>query len=423
MAFDLAIGVSANELNTASQTFYTELYPSLFTGEQNNTYKGIAYTVNWDVKNAPVFNLSASADSAVRVAALQRRAQSYKKEESLTAVKNLSALAGAAPSFQVNFPLVNVTLGGGITVTLPLPLTADCTIAISGNTLSFEVNQVTTPPITDPVQNYLVQNIVVPQILAIAQSLLGGITIPPLSVSGINLSVPSVGIVNNCIIAAANLQASGTPPPPDGSIPWPTSPFFALLGQNIVQQGMINAMASATNRFSDSGSGGDSWAGYNWSYGLYLTNPSTSIQGTAINVNFNLSGSVSGGVEVVWVPLSLSFNANTDPDPDVTLGVSVNGNTVTLVTDGMNVFTIVVTPGSSVPDWVLGWLISAIIDAVVSSVTPLITQFLKGISVAGFNIPTYSATVSGKTITLTPNNLQATNVAGYLTMVGQISIT
>ncbi|MEI9918536.1 MAG: hypothetical protein WDO14_07015 [Bacteroidota bacterium] len=209
MNFDLAIGVSGTELNSASQAVYSALYPGIFTGSQVVNYQGLSFNVQWDVKNAPVFDLSTQVDPSIHLNALKEKAMASNPQaiQSL----DLTALAAAIPSFQVSFPLVNITLSGATSVTLPMTLTASCTVQITNNAVAFNVSQVTAPPLQDPVQNYLVQNIVLPQILKISQNLFSGITIPPLSVDGVNLSSPSVGIVNNAVIAAANLQQSGTP--------------------------------------------------------------------------------------------------------------------------------------------------------------------------------------------------------------------
>ncbi|MEI9918535.1 MAG: hypothetical protein WDO14_07010 [Bacteroidota bacterium] len=151
---------------------------------------------------------------------------------------------------------------------------------------------------------------------------------------------------------------------------------------------MVGALASATSKFSDHGSGGNSWAGYNWSYSLALVNPAVDIQGTSINVGLSITGGASGGVEVVYVPLSLGLNAYAKPDPNVTLGISIVGNKVLLTTQNVNPFAVLVVP-NSVPGWVLGWLVAAIVTGIVSSVTPLITLFLNGINVGGSRHPQF----------------------------------
>ena len=423
MSFDLAIGVNGAELNTASPAIYTKLYPKVFTGSQKSSYLGIDYTVGWDVKVAPTFDLSAPSSDEFLINQLRDRALTDALDTKLQEAPNLSAVASAIPTFTVHFSEVDISIQGGVTVNLKLDFTANCSVQITGNILSFDVNSVTVAQQSDPVQNYLVQHIVAPQIQSILQDLFKGITIPPISVEGIDLSVPSVGIVNNSVIAAVNLLASGTPPPPDSSTPWPASPFFALLGNNVVQKVMENALASATNNFSNHGSGGDHWAGYHWSYGLSLRSPQTSISGTSIDLKVSLGGEVSGGVEVVYVPLTLGLKAGTIPSPiEASLGIKISGTSAEIVMQDVHTFTIYVTP-NSVPGWVLGWLVTAIVNGIVLSITPIVTSFLKNINVQGFDIPTYSISVSGESLTLTPGGLQMSNVAGYLAAEGHITIT
>lgn len=421
MNFDVALGVNQAELNTASQSFYTALYPTLFSGTTQATYGGESFTVSYDVKAAPVFDLSAPADGTALAEHL-RRSMVGKPGDPGEIESALSSLADAVPSFSIAFPTTELTLTGSSTTSLDLALTASCAIRLSGSTLTFSPVQVTAPTQSDPVTDWLVQNVVVPQILTLLQTLMSGITIPPIAVSGIALSIPSFGIVDRAVIACANV-GGGTPPPPDGTTAWPESPFFAMLGPNVIQALVAQEMASASNRFSNSGSGGDSWAGYDWSYGLQLANPQIGIQDDgSITMTFGLSGGVSGSVEVIYVSLGLDFDANATPDPGVTAGLQVNGSQIDIVTEQVSPFVIIVTPGGSVPDWVLGWLVSAIVTGVTASVTPLITQFLGGIRIDSLQVPTYSISVEGTQLTLVPTGLQVGGSAGYLTLAGNLAV-
>ncbi|HET7505706.1 MAG TPA: hypothetical protein VFK02_32020 [Kofleriaceae bacterium] len=427
MTFDVAVGVTGAQLNVASQALYQALYPRVFTGSQQVTYQGLSFTVEFDVQAAPQFDLSGAAttkpaDTAALLGAelAAQRPSVGEPPEDVHAL--LAAVAPALPTFSVQLPGVAMKLSSGTTTSLTLPLTVQCGIANSGSTISFLPYAVTAPQQSDPVTNYLVQSIVLPAVKGMMQQLLAGITIPPISVPGVALSAPSLGIVQGAVIAAVNLASSGTPPPPDGSITWPTTPFFTLLGPRVIQQLVVNAMASTTNRFSDSGSGGDFWGGYRWSYGLSLTSPQTSIQGTSIAMSFTLQGGVSAGVHVTWLSVDLGFDAYARPNPSLVAGASIRGGQLVLTTQSVAPFTIFVVP-NSVPSWVLGWIIAAIINAVVTSLTPLVTVFLKDIDIESFSIPTYSVAVGDTRLTLTPSDLSIQNVAEMLALTGTATIS
>jgi hypothetical protein len=425
MSFDVAIGINQAQLNSASQAVYSALYPNVFKGSASGQFAGETYTVDYDVKAAPAFDLSVPTDREALMA--WGRGQLAAGGHDLAAFEPLlPTLAANVPGFAVNFAQVDLNLvpsSGGSAIPLVLGLTALCHVEVSGSTVSFAPYQVTAQATGNPETQALVQALVVPQIMAMAQSLLSGLTIPPLSVAGVSLSPPSIGIVNGSVIAAAAVNAA-TPPPPDGSTAWPSTPFFALLSANAIQALAVQEMSSISNHYSDSGSGGGCVAGYDWSYGLSLANPQIGVQGDgSVAMGFSLAGSVSGSVHVGPLSIGLDFNANGEPDPSLTATIQQVGSAIDIVTQSVNPFTIVVTPGGSVPDWVLGWIISAIIDAVVSSVTPLITTFLNGINIASIQIPTYSFSVDGTALSFTPQNLQIGDWAGNLSITGSLAVT
>jgi hypothetical protein len=391
MSFDVAVGMSGAELNTAAAAVYHALYPKVFTGSQKFDYQNIRYTVGIDVKAPPQLDLSTATDQA----------------------------------FTLSLPTAALSMSNGASTTLELELDARCQVVSEAGKLSFVPRDVTATlkqPNPSPVTKYFVDNYVVPAVKDMLTKLFSGITIPPIQVENIPLSAPSVGVVNGYVIATVNLAASGPPPPPDRSFPWPNAPFFALLGPNLIQQLAVIAASSATNRFSDSGSGGDHWAGYNWSYSLSLTNPHASIQGAGVRLSFTLQGGVSAGVEVVYIPISLGFDAHAAPDPGASAVLSIQGNQLVLVVTSVAAFTIYVIPGT-VPTWIVGWTITAIINAVTLSLTPVITTFLRNIRLDSYQIPTYSVSVEGTTLTLTPANLTTTTAGGLIALTGNAVIT
>lgn len=388
MSFDVAVGMSGAELNTAAGAVYHALYPKVFTGSRQAEYQGASFTIGIDVTAPPQFDLSTAT---------------YQ-------------------TFTLSLPSVKLTLSNSVTTTLQLAMDVSCLVVSEAGKTSFVPEKISTQKQPDPVTEYLVEHVVLPAIKDMLTQLMSGVTIPPIEVANIPLSAPSVGVVNGYVIAAVNLAASGTPPPPDGSFPWPATPFFALLGPALMQQLAVIAASSATNRFSASDSGGSHWAGYNWSYSLSLTNPRAAISGNGIPLTFTLQGGVAAGVEVLYIPLGLGFDAHAAPDPSASAALTVQGNQLVLTVTSVAPFTIYVIPGT-VPTWIFGWLITAIINGVTLTLTPLITTFLKNISLQSYQIPAYSVSVAGVTLTLNPVNLTTGNAGGMIALTGNAAVT
>jgi hypothetical protein len=423
MSFDIAVGMSGGQLNAAAAAVYADVYPAVFTGSYPAQYMGTTFTVGIDVRAAPQFNLGASQPvEAVASALAARLADDPRAAAPPSAQEIIAAVAATYPTFEIILPTVGLTLSNGTPVKLTLALTAQCYLENGPSTISFVPYAVSAAQQQDPVTNYLVQHVVLPNVLTMLTQLLSGVTIPPIQVSGIQLSQPSVGIAGDYVIAAANLASSGTPPPPDGSFPWPGTPFFALLGPGLVQQLGVIAAASASNKFSDSGSGGDFWGGYEWGYGLSLTSPSATIQGDGIRFAFTLRGTVSAGFHVIGVPIDLGFDAYATPDPAASAAFSVEGDQLVLTAQSVAPFSIFVIP-NSVPTWVLGWLVTAVVNAVTVTLTPLVTAFLRNIRLDSYAIPTYTVSVAGKSLRLVPTNLSVGNVAGTIGLTGSATIT
>jgi hypothetical protein len=435
MSFDIAVGMSGSQLNSTAAALYADVYPAVFTGTYHAQYGGIDFTVAVDVRAAPQFNLGGTQPAEAVAAALAERIAADPNAAAgprgpdgaglageADAAEIIAAVAATYPTFEIILPTVALTLSNGTTTKLTLALTAQCYLENGPNTISFVPYAVTASQQQDPVTNYLVQHVVLPNVLTMLTQLLSGVTIPPIQVSGIPLSQPSVGIAGDYVIAAANLVASGTPPPPDGSFPWPGTPFFALLGPNLIQQLGVIAAASASNNFSDSGSGGDFWGGYEWGYGLSLTSPSATIQGNGIGFTFTLRGTVSAGFHVIGVPIDLGFDAYAEPNPTATAVFSVEGDQLVLTAQSVAAFTIFCIP-NSVPGWVLGWLVTAVVNAVTVTLTPLVTTFLRDIRLASYQVPTYTVSVAGKNLRLVPTNLSVANVAGTIGLTGSATIT
>src|SRR5262249_22130187 len=160
---------------------YQALYPNVFTGTQQATYNGISFTVGFDVQAPPQFNLSPGATGTALTEALS--AAFAERVSAPAAIENadvISAVADALPTFTVTLPTVLLKLTNGVTTNLTLALTVQCAIQNNGNTISFVPLSVSAPQQSDPVTNYLVQNVVLPAIKNMMAQLLSGITIPPI---------------------------------------------------------------------------------------------------------------------------------------------------------------------------------------------------------------------------------------------------
>lgn len=419
--FDAAIALSQDQLNQASTYIYQKVFPHLFSGSKNVNELGIEY-VEWIISAAPQFDLStAASQSASQAIASSAWEQHGAKAEGVTQSDMHDLVSSNMSTFVIDFPNVGVNLHPttGEPVVYELSnVKASCYVQVSGSAISFQIGTVTCDPLSDSTDQFFVNLIILPAVQAALQSMLSGISIPPFSFAGIELSTPAIAIESGYIVAAVNIASKGTPESiPEGS--WTSSGFSLLMSQDILQ-----AAAGAQGKtFSDSGDGGSHAGGYDWSYSLSLVEPQVAINGTDVNIKFSLAGSISATAYVLWIPIGVGFDAKALPDPTAVCTLTPSGGQVEVTTKSVSPFTVLVTPSGSIPSQIAGWMVEGIVAAIVASLSPLISQFLGGITFTSISIPTFSESIEGITVKLTPTDLSVVNVNGSLGFGGSLQIS
>jgi hypothetical protein len=424
VSFDIAIGMQRSQLDAISASLYKQVYPNLFTGSQQQEHAGVQYTVAWDIKTPATFDLSNTAQSQAALArhlAAQQSAGAPHPPELLA----LAAANTAAFAFTYQTVAIKLTAPGVPEADLALTLTAQAHMLVGGDgSQSIDVYDVSAPPQQDPVQNWLVQNVVLPKILAAAKTLFGDVSIPPLQMPGLQLSQPVPFVQNDALLAIANLAAAGPPPvPAPGSFPWPSAPFFTLLGNNALQAATAYNLAGSAASRSDSGKHGSRWAGEEWSYSLSIVNPHVTIDGTGLDFTASITGSVAASVYIVYIPIGVGFTAYAKPNPSAKLSLEVNGASIVVKTREVSTFTLLVVPSGSVPERITGAMLEVIVAAVVASGSPFVSQFLNGIMFTSFSVPSYTVAVGATTVRATPTGMAVSNVSGMLALTGNLAIT
>lgn len=429
-SFDFAIGLTGNGLDAVSSSLYQQV-PQLFTGTQQASISGIEYTVDWNVESPATFDLS---DPAGAQTALRAHMETAEPPAGVAATSTpapsaalLDLAAANAAAFAFTYPSVGLALSapGVSPANLTIALTATAHIAVSGTQQTMVIDGMTTPQQSDPVQNWAVQNIVLPQMLASSQQIFGGVTIPATTLPGLALGSPVPFVQNNALIAVANLATEPQPDvPAAGAVDWPGSDFFTLISQNAFQALTANYIATSQSGMSDSGSNGNHWGGDDWSYSLGIGSPRVTLNADAsITLGAAVQGSVAASIYVLYVPIGVGFTAYTEPALSAQLSVGVEGSSLVVKTGSVAPFVLVVAPSGSVPEEIAGWMLEPIVSAVVAAFSPFVSSFLGGIQFASFDIPSYPVSVSGVTITMAPTNLTVSTVDGMLALVGGIEIS
>lgn len=391
MSFDFAIGLNKAELDSLSQNLYRALYSLLFVGSTKVHYADEEFDVEWNVKAPAVFDLS--------------------------------GVPGSVAGFSFTYPQVELTISspGVAKHSLTVTVIARARMIVNADgSQSIDVYEVDCPPLPEPVDNWIFQKAIAPKILAAAQQAFGAVKIPPLQVPGIQVSAPVPFVREERLIAIANIGPNPPPVPDPGSFPWPGNPFFLLLGQRGLQAAADYAVGRGAH-FQDSGSGGGSFAGYDWGYSLSLGGLQVGIAGDAISFRGEAGGSAWGSVHIAWVvETGIQYEVRTNNLSGV-LQPFVEGNFLYVRSLDIDV-SISVTPRGNLLEEILGYALEGA-QAIVGSFDSYAQRYLENLKFPAFEIPSYHLEIGSVRLTATPVSLTTIGAGGMLGLGGQILVT
>ncbi len=422
--FDMAIGMTQAELDAISSALYVQLYPQMFTGRELVQHAGFEFTVSWDVRVSAVFDLSDPQAARAGLAAHLAGLTGPEGEQPLA--EHVAAASESAAAFSFTYPNVLLTFSTANvrSIEVTIELRAEAVVKVSGANQAIDVYALSASHLSDPVDDWLLQNVIVPRMLTATQQIFGGVTIPAIELPGVALEPPVPFVQDGILIAIATLAGAGAPTiPPPGSFAWPGSAFFTLLSSAAFQALTAHYIAESRSSLSGSGRSGSHWAGAEWKYDLSIAHPGTTVQSDGtIALTAAVEGGASASVYFLYIPIGVGFGAKAAPGLSADLGLSVEGQRLVVTTRSVAPFEIVVYPSGSVPERITAAMLEVIVESIVAAFSPFVSEFLGGIRFASFDIPTYRVTVAGHTLEVTPTNLSTSAVAGMLALAGEVTI-
>lgn len=434
-SFDLAVGLDATAMAQISAAVYAKVYPQVFTGSMQASVAGQSLTISWNVTQAPTFVLSAPPGGPQIVAdhlsghteSLQAQYDALAGDQSPITVDEVrqalvDQLEGS--TFQMVFPGFDLTIDGTPPTTQPLQVTAYIQASSAGGVLSLvPLKAVATA--SNPSDQALVNQYIVPQALSMAQSLLQGLTLPPLSAGPVNLTAPNIFVLSDRVVAVAAI-AGGSPPGPPEGVSWPGGSFFAVLSDRLrLSLGNAAAALAVGKGFSDSGSVGTSIGGA--SYGASGQINSASAALTADPTQMQIAASVSGGchadVTLACIPIGVNYDLSTSPDPiNATIQLSVQGQSIGGTIANIGGFTVILTPSGNPLEKVLSAITWPITQAVVAACSPVINNAITGMTFS-MPLPSFPYAIGGATLDFQPTGLSIGNASGMFAVSGALAVS
>ena len=422
--YDVAVGLTGAVIQQALGVVYSKLYPSVFKGATSTTVAGKPVEVSWDVQAAPtlVFRPPA-AGAALMIPHLA--AHGYVPPAGLTHDDIATMLLGVlteANVFQVCFDPVVIQTTGSAPVKAPITVVVELNVA--NNTVTFHPLTATADP-SNPIDKLILNAVILPQVLAMAQTLLSGISIPSPSVEGVTLGPVNAAIQDGRLVMLANL--AGKPSPAVPADEWPGTPFFAAVSSDACLAVARAATAGVSKSMTTGGSVGSSLGGASYNASATMSGIGVAPGGdsTSLRLSANLSGSASASVKVACVPVGVSYDLSAQPAPSamVSLAIGGDGASVQATVGSLSPFVIVLSPSGSVMEKVLSAVTEPIAQAIGAVFPPIITSTLGSIGFRLWTVPRIPINVRGVSLTIHPTQLVLGSVAGALLVSGQLAMS
>ncbi len=423
--FDLAVGVDASAMDAGAQAVYKQLYPKLFTGSQKVSKEGVEFTVSWDVRAAPTFDLTPPAGGEQILSAHLALPGVDAHFPVAPEVVQQALVATLQDSvFQMKFDDMTMTVaGGGSSGTDPLKLVVYVHASSAGGKLSLDpLKAVAT--VSNPSDEWFINQVILPDVLDKARQLLSSIDLPPLQYPGLSMTAPAMLVAEGHVIAMANLAGKSVPAPPFPSS-WPASSFFALLSEEAKLQVAQNNTRNLIGK--SFGKGGD----INIGIGKVYYNASAHINSISLNnaANNDLSfggdivGNVSAGIKIGCTKFGLNYDLYAKPNPTGTISLSISrGRHVAARTSHLNTFVLILKPTGSPIEWILSAVTDPLLQAVTAAFSPLISQAFNGISFDVWEIPNIPFQYEGISLTAVPSNVAISGFGGMMLISGNVTI-
>lgn len=428
MNFDLMVGANADVVNETSKEVYGQLYPQYFTGSHPFDVEQVTFTVSWDVKEAPVFDLTppAQSEAALRARLAEGPAAGRMTEDELA--EHVAALRDSldGSTFQVRLKLVHVKVDSGdgnpaeedIAVTVQVQ-------AVTSQTGLFSLNPLgATADAPSRVDKIFLDKVVLPNVLDQSRKVLSGITLPAPQIPGLSLSTPVPVIQPQRAVAALNLAEHGIPKPPFPDS-WPESPFVAVLGRDTVERIAQVATGYLEGKTFHAGDHKE-FLGSSGYYKADITIHHVRCEVVwddvpTVRVRTSVSGSGSAGINWLWGgSTDAFFDLHLEPDPTVTLTLTMSGTTLKATAVEVSSFDLKLVPTRGD---IVSVIVSWVVDALSSTFGGVVGSALRGVEFPVGNFPAIPVDVEPVHLDVTPTDLTLARFGDALALQGTVTVT
>lgn len=387
--YNLGAGMNEKVLNEMAGEIYSACYPTLFKGSVAVNKFNVA-TVDWDVTEAPVFDLKPSAN------ALKRLKNSIDKE---LEAKDKDLAAGLQAYIEKDVITLRVTVpkivirmtatGGKPSPKVTGSVWVDCQADISiDNILNFAIIDADIDLEGEEMMQWILNTSVLPMVKDhLNKTVLKGIPLPRLSSGDITLSTPAAMMENETLTVFAALSTQGATEPPEGDSQWPADKSFVFADTMLMDMAAMEVLKGV----KESGSAGTKILilSFQAGYQVGLKNPRVEIDtGDQVSVTVDAygGGTVKATLDTGLFKIPVTLGMNITATPKIEAGLSVDEqNRFTVTFDKVQDFHVEIDL-RHVPK-LIDKFASGIISFLTKPLVKLITGMLKGKQIHVFTIP------------------------------------
>jgi hypothetical protein len=404
--YDGVVGIDEPALNQFAQSVYQALHDVALKGTVilPKPQLGVS-AVGYDVASVPRISLSPSA-------LVQ---QHYRALLAAMDVPTGSLDSAAAAQSQASFGLTIETLNVAVDHADETAPTSFQASVQAGLEVTIESAGVMTPSVTtlqisvpgEPVLSELINQLLVPELIAMISTFLEPVRIPPLGPGAVQLSPPAVVTGDGCLLATTALAPTVPEAAPlQGG--WPQRAAFAA-----VDTALVNALLDAAT--AGKPIQGHWQKTYKLGFISVTVNADYSAAVSQFAVNFvpGQNGRVQGTAQLhgtvhLWGKL-FSVTAALSATPRVQATASISGNELLVKLDALDNITVTLDIHNLPP--FLDGLISDIVNALGAQIAAALTQVIAALpSQPIAKIPSIPVTVKGETVVITLQNPAVTTL-------------
>lgn len=446
--YDVAVGISEKLINSTISSIYEEMY-SLFLNDSTEV-KDLKLTIAWNVKQPPFISLKPSVPALERLIAVYKQAAPPETSEHVDIQSALNSSQNVniemiAPNIEITLSIPDVQ-----PVSLSLAMDIYCRIELTEKNelliIPFDA-QVTDPGLVQktiqeanlpksPSGNtcydyeklffFLINDVLSPKALSMAQKLLPPIVIPELEYMGLSLTDLTLAIEDSYIIASAKVAEDVTSSIPR-KVQWPTAGFFIAMSPQFLQDIVSSQLPLTINHHGSKKAKilGIKFTTIHWSYSITLANiTKIDFSGSDIHITFNMDNKRSYlNAHYKFWPITYhpKFKFELSRDSFVSGEIIPNKQDMVYVEiKDLKHFRLGVLPASK---HVLDEIVSFFVSVMADEILFFLPAMLKDKEFKICRLPTIKIPEEGIDFRVFPSNLKVKGLDGKIAVTGDIIVT